>query len=230
VHNLTKFQRLLEKVIPELISPGIEMPLFEFIYQDKKMDVGFLVVYIAAAEGLPIHARISKEISDFFIRIGWSFMPMDYSMIADRFGRRPQPKLEFVIWTRPENNIMAFEYGLRNIGRGLATHAHLMVSGIPAYTDLIYGQRNDSLKQPEGDTSFLALSIPPNSSIPPSMTWQLGQIYTPMQRFRDVSYPLEIKCQAFADGYAGSGSLFLTDDCLKKKMYYTSDTTKSTTP
>jgi hypothetical protein len=78
-----------------------------------------VVVLVPESEDSPRRSKVSKE---FYIRIGPTTVPMAYFLIADRFGRRPHPRLRVDVTheTFFQNLERTFAVSVINDGRGLA--------------------------------------------------------------------------------------------------------------
>jgi len=221
IEKLTNFKGLLEKAIPDLVSPGIEMPLLEPIYTDKDKDTGFLAVYIGKSDGLPVHVRISKEMSDFFIRLGWSFLPMDYSMLADRFGRRPQPRLEVVVWfEKQQDETVVISLGIMNDGRGIARSAGVRLWGF--YIPLGMEARPSMLLAPgasDRKSRGQTFCLPDNGTIPPGMFYLLGRSQILPAHLNNLTFPMTFQYLVFADGCSTEGEITVESAYLYKTLW-----------
>ena len=86
----------------------------------------FVATYVPEGESGPYMAMLDQARHRYYRRIGSAFMPMEHSMVADMFGRRPRPTLN--VEFRPEAsatlNLRAI---VSNVGRGIARAPYLML-------------------------------------------------------------------------------------------------------
>lgn len=122
IKQLRRFLADLSTHAPLLASPPVGSVLHHPIHSAE--DEGFIVTFIPQTEGLPVMS-IAPEQHRHYIRAGGSSIMMTTPMLADRFQRRPQAKLEF-FWRFSDSNwqgnkfIQRITVGIRNSGRGIA--------------------------------------------------------------------------------------------------------------
>ena len=101
-------------------------------------NTGFAVTLIPRSESTPHMAKAGDANFKYYKRSGDSFYPMEHYDLADMFGRRPHPKLEFVLFevkveprALARNEIIGWQataiVGLRNTGRGIARYPFLQI-------------------------------------------------------------------------------------------------------
>ncbi|TGK59194.1 ATP-binding protein [Leptospira wolffii] len=129
IENVDLALARIEQLTGELVSPKIVGVLNRSIkIEDSK---GVIATFIPESVSPP-HMAISK-LHQYYKRSGDSFYKMEHFDIADMFGRRRNPSLEFVYSIdnngRSEDTIYAkIAVGLRNTGRGLARFPMLQIA------------------------------------------------------------------------------------------------------
>jgi hypothetical protein len=93
IENLQRMYTDLLNLSPQLVSPPLSGIEYAVIEDSTKADAGFIVMYIPRSDGEP-HRATDKNLNQYFLRSGSSFIPMTHTMLADRFSRRSQPKLQ----------------------------------------------------------------------------------------------------------------------------------------
>jgi hypothetical protein len=112
----------IEEAISRKVEPGIKGVQSKTIPAAPGSLEGFIITYVPGSDGSPCRCTFSPK--EFYVRIGPQTLPMPYFMIADRFGRRPQPRLivdvQFHSLLEPGKVERAFTVTLSNHGRGIA--------------------------------------------------------------------------------------------------------------
>lgn len=124
--KVAAFRSALKTNAPSLLQPGLNGIDFHIIMLPNENDKGFLVVFIPSAQGEPVRAEAARTYR-YHIRTGDQSPVMPHSILADRFGRRPHPKLELRWWQTSRQKqgkgihleIMLAVY---NAGRGIARY------------------------------------------------------------------------------------------------------------
>lgn len=128
ISGLKRFESDLQQFAACIVSPGIVGVEHHLVEDAPGSDRGFAVTFIPKGEGEPHMAR-AKGQHRFYYRTGHSFLIMEPWMLADRYGRRPQPKLELAwrieldsIASGPDSPIWNLNLiiGVHNTGRGIA--------------------------------------------------------------------------------------------------------------
>jgi len=137
IHGLKLFMSDLNRRTSEVIRPGVTGVEHLGISVAGVEDTGYAVTYVPRSEGGPHMAVATKNQYRYYCRIGGSFLKMEHYMVADRFQRRPQPKLE--LWYRlldgkptlGEKKIspgqILMTVGIRNVGKGMALYPALVL-------------------------------------------------------------------------------------------------------
>lgn len=140
--NLLAFRSALRSQIAVILQPGVNGVEFLPILETGKTDSGYLVVFIPASTGEPVRAAATNT-HRYYIRISDQSQVMPHSTLADRFGRRPQPKLALGFWLSASGRSgpdrwYSYDLSLTNEGRGIAKYplARIQrVSGISMFRD-----------------------------------------------------------------------------------------------
>lgn len=122
IKGLKKFLSALQTCYPQVTSPGISEVQIEGIEEFENSDTGFAIVYVPRGEGEPVMAT-AAGLYRFYFRVNDKFEIMPQYMLADRFGRRPHPKLEMVWQPRAggsEETRKRVLLGVKNVGLGPA--------------------------------------------------------------------------------------------------------------
>ena len=90
----------------------------------------FVATYVPAGEGGPYMAMLDEAKHRYYRRIGSAFMPMDHTLVADMFGRRPHAALTVTLYQLGDDPMLGAE--LTNTGRGIAVAPYLLFSDVRA--------------------------------------------------------------------------------------------------
>lgn len=129
IPNIRRWGSDLNDFTPQVVSPVVEGVQHFIIPKSDSDDEGYAVTYVPESSGLPIMAIAKRnEQSCYFTRSGASFIRMESFMVADRYQRRPQPKLELVVESKLKRLIggegfnIELQLFLQNNGRGIAIY------------------------------------------------------------------------------------------------------------
>lgn len=134
ISGLKRFLSDLQIYTAQLVSPAIIGVEHDIIEDPPKSDTGYAITYVPKGAGEPHMAR-AKDQHRFYYRSGCSFVPMEAFMLSDRYGRRPQPKLELA-WRvmrtggsgtaeHPISSTIVLILGIHNAGLGVALYPAL---------------------------------------------------------------------------------------------------------
>jgi hypothetical protein len=149
IGNLRRFVSDLHRYTAELVSPGIVGGEHFAVEDPADATSGYVVTYVPKSQGVPSMAR-AKGQHRYYYRSGSSFRMAEPFMIADRFSRRPQPRLEFT-WRlassgREHNRVtILIVLGIRNTGVGIALYPAITIAGIPCWHYGVDSNRNPGL-------------------------------------------------------------------------------------
>lgn len=169
ISGLRRFLTNLTEYSSRLVVPAVA-GVDSFIIPDPEAgdDCGFAVTYVPKAEGLP-HMAVAKEQQRYYFRAGDAFLPMEHFMLADRFGRRPQPKLEMTHrWERPGNELYLV-LGIANVGAGIALFPALAVEERSSDNFVVAALDEDWLGKP----CVFGLPERIRTASRPSTTWRM---------------------------------------------------------
>jgi len=162
-------------IILKHVVPGISGIQIKDISHNSSAREGYVVIHVPETEASPQRTNIQKE---FYVRVATGTIPMEYFQIADRFGRRPHPKL--VVELSPERIEIpvsitrqlqrTFQLSVRNEGRGIARFPCL---------------RHHSV------STFQVINHPYHSQNPPWKVYQLADWTSIRGGADDVIYPGE---------------------------------------
>lgn len=128
ISGLKRFESDLQQFAACIVSPGIVGVDHHLVEEAPGSDRGFAVTFVPKGEGEPQMAR-AKGQHRYYYRAGHSFLIMEPWMLADRYGRRPQPRLELtwrielgsiVSGPEPTRWHLKLVIGIQNAGRGIA--------------------------------------------------------------------------------------------------------------
>lgn len=147
ISNLTAVLATMYTLTASNVEPAVIGVRHEKIEDPANPDVGFIVSLIPRSESGPHMAMISNN---YIIRAGSSFIKMTESMVSDRYGRRPQPKL-VLEWEKlsiaPSSGYHSLLLILRNKGLGSAKYPSFILKENSTFKiDLLkypYKGRND---------------------------------------------------------------------------------------
>lgn len=223
--NLTAFKSELYEYTSRAVLPPVAGVFHDFFESSTEPGKGFAVSYIPKSDGLPVQSAASGLNRAIYFRSGSSFEVMSQSMLADRFGRRPQPNLKLAAWVRHTDDPTGvyLTIGLYNAGRGLADHSALEISEASGVPNLIVSP--DAWMRPSPSHSETAQTYQGNSSrflveyapflIYPGRFHPVFFCDIPFGQMRayfgdDFQRPLKIPYKCYAEGFVGQGELSFT--------------------
>ncbi len=137
IKSLNWFRAKVKSLLPTIVQPGLNgIELFP-IETAKDSDEGYLVMFIPASQGEPVRAA-AKGTQTYHLRISDTTPVMPHSTLADRFGRRPHPKLELRWWrsgygtTAGRTTSVTLTLAICNIGLGIAKYPAARLQRIAA--------------------------------------------------------------------------------------------------
>ena len=91
---IANVRRFLTDLLSETnaVASGAEGVLHELVPCTVNPSDGYVITYVPKGESAPVMA-LAKDMNCYWFRSGDSFLRMPPFMVADRFSRRPQPKL-----------------------------------------------------------------------------------------------------------------------------------------
>lgn len=215
IAGLRRFLTNLKEYSTQLVAPSA-VGVDHFMVEDPPgSDAGYAVTLVPKGDGAP-HMAKAKDQHRYYYRAGESFLIMEPFMLADRFGRRPQPQLQ-ISWRFQQ--IIHNTYvilSLKNIGRGIALYPALELEKDPDWeTHPLNDAEGLGFGLPERPRAF-DLSVPTrqmfagggNDAIHPGTSLdvvQLGRWVVP-RGGRVVADDIVVKYSVFCEGYSFEGS------------------------
>lgn len=109
---------LAEKRLHELAGEATDPPVDGARHERVEVPGGFVIKTLIPASDKTPH-RTRDRNGQYYKRSADRFLAMEHFEIADMFGRRARPRLEFFIQSEYSNE-PRLAFGLRNVGRGIA--------------------------------------------------------------------------------------------------------------
>jgi hypothetical protein len=123
VGNARKLLARLNELSSAATSPAVA-GLAHRIIEGGAEHPDFVATHVPAGEGGPYMAMLDEAKHRYYLRIGSAFVPMDHSLVADMFGRRPHAMLNLTMFQFGSDPILGAE--LENTGRGVAVAPYLL--------------------------------------------------------------------------------------------------------
>lgn len=124
--NLKRFVADLYLHTPHTTSPPVAGVEHHAIPEKRGAYSGFAVSFVPKIQSGLVMA-IAQGQHTFYLRAGSSFLPMETFMVADRLGRRPQPRLRLTYHVRASQYRVDIIVGMRNEGAGIAVYPALTI-------------------------------------------------------------------------------------------------------
>jgi hypothetical protein len=144
IDQLSSFKMKLEEHSSSWISPPPDGVLHKVITMSGP-DKGCAVTFVPESDSVP-HMYNSEH--RYYKRNGNRFLPMEHYEVADMFGRRKRPKLEFFYRIHSAELVKVpagptvrceIAVGLRNIGKGSAKFPYLNIKVSPPFSISYHG-------------------------------------------------------------------------------------------
>jgi Putative DNA-binding domain len=136
VENVAALVTRLNQLTGEAVDPivnGIQHRVVG-VFENNR---GFGVTLVPESDGGPHMAKLGEN--RFYKRSGDSFYPMEHYDLADMFGRRRKPRLEFKVYARNPGPEAELILGLKNSGRASAKAPYLRVDAPAPFSRNRYG-------------------------------------------------------------------------------------------
>jgi hypothetical protein len=120
IREVHRFAGLLDRQLRNYTTPPIAGLQYEVVEDPKRPSWGVLAVHVPPSDGGPHRAsQATTKVNDrYFVRIATVTGVMPHDLLADRFGRRPQPKLQLVATLVQREGLPRVNLVLKNLGRG----------------------------------------------------------------------------------------------------------------
>ncbi len=223
ISNLGRWLSDLNQYTHQVVSPEVVGVEHLKILQSGETDVGYAVTYVPKWNGQPIMAIAKKkEQYSYFIRSGSSFVKMESFMVADRFHRRPQPKLDLVYRVSvihshhpktPNWYEITIVLGIANRGLGLAFYPALEIQNHHLFKlhpqALDSGGRTGLIRRPPGyhqHNDFFSGGA--DDVIHPERTLDVAG-YQAVVNPPDAIQKISIEYSLYCEGFATQGTLVI---------------------
>lgn len=135
IPNVRTLHSYLQSNYAKWIAPShIELEII-FVTNGPQSEDGFIIMYVPKWDGEPIMNMQNKKVKMYYKRGGDSFYQMEHYEVADRFGKRPYPKLKIDCCliaggvSSPPNGPYGIHVhvGMKNDGLGIAKYPYLYI-------------------------------------------------------------------------------------------------------
>lgn len=214
IARLKDFTTTLQTNTSACTSPGIIGVEHATIPASDGADTGYVITYIPKGEAEP-HMAIGQGQHTYYFRSGSSFLPMEAFMVADRYQRRPQPKLGLTYSFQNgsatgHTDKLWIRVGIRNVGLGVALYPALALR--PVNSEGIRFDRSGHLSRissagynPE-QSGFKFIAAGADDIIHPGVTLQMARalVHTDLHsKSEDLVFEYDLYC----DGFTSHGTL-----------------------
>lgn len=224
MNKLGLFLSDLQRLTPQVISPGVLGVMHREIPETDDPDCGYVLTLVPRSES-ELHMAIAAGQHRFYYRSGSSFSPMEAFMVADRLGRRPQPRLELSCRLERGSSDQHHQkvkavIGIRNVGRGVALYPAIALRETGEWRLDPYGldgnghtglPKRPRSVDPAGETTPLFaggsdVAIHPGTVL--EVTCMTAQVPHARDDFPDLSLVHDL-CQGFS--YSGQATIPIMD-------------------
>ena len=223
INGLKRFECSLNDLSSQVVSPGVIGVEHQVIHTGEDKDVGCAVTYVRKSEGEP-HMAIASGQHCFFYRSGGSFLRMEAFMVADRYGRRPQPRLEILceivnlatLYYKPPVGV---RFSLRNTGLGIALYPALVISQVNELAHAFKEYRNNGFTLTRFDDSGgskTAFMGDVNTVIHPGIAFPVC-VYHLRSNYR-LEKEIVLEYELYCDGFSLRDRFILTPDVLNAEL------------
>lgn len=214
IGKVKQFKVALDEYGPQVLIPFPEIQ--NVVIPSASEGTGYLVTYVPSWDGSPIRSTMKNHGCDFFVRSGNQFQTMNYGALADRFGRRPLPRLRVAGALNLQDNGHDFRLSIINTGRGVAKLIAVTIPNIPDWPQQIDGWHHASgvgnSEQPfsyAGTCYEAPTGLYIHSNTSKEFFWALkitDEFVSAVQS--GIEIPYDVVC----DGYSHSGVLIARQD------------------
>ncbi|MHB0913361.1 MAG: AlbA family DNA-binding domain-containing protein [Armatimonadota bacterium] len=215
IQKLKRFHTDLQSYTAQVVNPAVTGVQHEIIQLPHGNDEGLAVTYIPRSEEGPHMAIANNDQYCFFYRSCGSSRRMEHYMVADRFGRRPQPRLELdTQWNRTTRGVL-IDIKMRNIGLGIALYPGLLLAQnnyfkIDTHLTAVNGLSLRLIQDSGPGRRFFVGGI--NDVIYPGTALYVTSMVFPInsddESYLDIDAPYELYCQ----GFSYKGNLRISGD------------------
>jgi|GEM_PF-650393 len=217
ISNIKLFYSELQRDTPHVVSPGIVGVEHYLVYESDSSETGFVITFVPKSE-TDIHMARAKDQFRFYYRSGSSFLLMEAFMVADRYGRRPRPKLELDYrlehgGSSGRNIYVQLVIGIKNSGQGIALYPAVAIYESSTLKLDSYGldgnghtglpERLRTSNRPEDARRLFVGGA--NDAIHPSTTLDVTCVRREIPLEVGDIPDLNIRCELYCQGYSASG-------------------------
>lgn len=213
IERIDQFKTALDEVTPQLVQPYPNVT--HSIIYSAEPGFGYVVTLVPLWEGLPVRSILAGKGSDFYLRTGNQISQMPPSLLAERFGRRPLPKLRVTgAMIKDQTGQAWLKLAVHNYGRGLAKSIAVLFS---AQVNLPYSERTWSIASGYEQTDELfqqqgiCFESPYEMVIYPGLGRKFYHLNTHASLADEVTQQI-LQYQIFCDGYSYKGSIKAVQD------------------
>lgn len=188
---------------PMVVDPGVSGVIHHPIEEPAGSDTGFIISHVPKGEGLPHQATHEKNFR-FYYRSGTSFLAMPQWMVADRFGRRPQPHLK-LSWVSGgdgvEDGVMVthnIRLQITNEGLGTANYPTLVLQRTGLLFEAALYDAGQFYRENLVNPDRMLFTHTRLHPIAPLMSTQvLSATCQPVHKGKDITIDYELSCEGF---------------------------------
>jgi len=246
ITNLSRWISDLNSYTAQYVQPAVTGVEHLPIFTSSTSDSGYAVTYVPKSlSSLHMATAKMKEQYCYFVRSGSSFVKMEHFMVADRLGRRPQPKLELSCHFIPGATFVhandgraarfTFVIGIRNAGLGIANYPGVALSPLPPLFLASGGltgsggpEGNGLKRRQQSPLTDRSAKPPPtfftggaDDTIHPSTTLDVTAVNYMMYPQQLLDPEVKIEYALYCDGFSGRGVLTIpTFGLTHERTYY----------
>jgi hypothetical protein len=207
----------LHRLTPQVVSPGVLGVQHHPIAEPSNADSGYVVTLVPRSES-DLHMAVAADQHRFYYRSGSSFLPMESYMVADRLGRRPQPRLELDCRLErgssdAHSQKVKIVIGIRNVGRGVALYPAIALQRAEGWALDEYGldgNRRTGLPRRPRSADPTGVSVPlfaggADTAIYPGTVLEVTCLSANIPRSQDDYPDLVIRHELYCDGFSSAG-------------------------
>lgn len=207
-------------IIHKLVEPGIEGIQIKSIPDAGSKASGFVLILVPASDGPPRRSLVDGQ---FYVRIASATVRMAYFQIEERFGRRPNPKLDLhmevlnMMMDPPGHDRSAIRhltFGLKNEGRGTAKFPGVRFKRSPALRPDLYGIDGSGgfgIPQRPSEPGWMVFRGGVDDVIYPGETRLIGKLIQTAVHKSDRGIPPKVAPGEVSVGFAKAEGLFVCE-------------------
>lgn len=218
ISQIEQFRSELDNVTPTLLEP-YPSGIVHTVIKSATPDAGYVVSLAPTWDGYPVRSVMKDKGADYFMRSGGGFERMPYSFLADRFGRRPQPKLKVTasVIHKAGSEVIRYLFAVSNVGRGIAIRVAVVMTPPVFPVDSRWWESfeaSDLAENKERGPRLFESGM--ERCVYPGMNRRFYECSRRMEpdEFEKFSREMPIKYEVYCDGYVHQGKLTVTSDVI----------------